>query len=423
MEPEPPRVPKLGHKKSLFGCARCRSRRVKCNEAKPVCHNCERHGLPCVYDRNGFTRGSHLNVEAPRSSRSSSRRTTRSQTNSQMMGSQADSQAGADPARLPPGAEDGDEPPESRVRRRLELRLMQQYMSETGDSLTIDNTVVRRTYADVVPRLCFQSDALLYAMYALAAVHLVRKGGDDISEYDAAAARYFTLAISQHQKEVSQVSRETADHVVLTGCLVRIYLHIELRDRSREPYVPPWAWFAWNKASASTFATAWRLIGDDSSSLSMSLMNNTRHFNSFGKLVPRLKPRRLEHLLKRDDEDTATEPWGPLIQEGYENMIDFLSDVLDLLDEQGIQSDAHRRLFVYPLLVHQQYIERLREARPRALVMLAYYFALWSGYRTVWWIDDVSTREVHAIATVLQGKWKDYMDEPLRLLERTDEGR
>lgn len=37
---------RLGYKKSRTGCQRCKSRRVKCNEAVP-CSACVRHRLPC----------------------------------------------------------------------------------------------------------------------------------------------------------------------------------------------------------------------------------------------------------------------------------------------------------------------------------------------------------------------------------------
>ncbi|VEU24288.1 DEKNAAC105601 [Brettanomyces naardenensis] len=37
------------HRKSRRGCATCKRRRVKCDEAKPICGNCQRIGLDCVY--------------------------------------------------------------------------------------------------------------------------------------------------------------------------------------------------------------------------------------------------------------------------------------------------------------------------------------------------------------------------------------
>lgn len=37
------------HKKSRKGCTTCKKRRVKCDESRPICGNCERMGIECVY--------------------------------------------------------------------------------------------------------------------------------------------------------------------------------------------------------------------------------------------------------------------------------------------------------------------------------------------------------------------------------------
>ena len=37
------------HKKSKSGCAACKSKRVKCDEKKPVCVRCQRSGAVCRY--------------------------------------------------------------------------------------------------------------------------------------------------------------------------------------------------------------------------------------------------------------------------------------------------------------------------------------------------------------------------------------
>lgn len=45
---QPPRK-RRGHVKSKLGCSACKNRRVKCNEARPVCAQCSRLGLKCTY--------------------------------------------------------------------------------------------------------------------------------------------------------------------------------------------------------------------------------------------------------------------------------------------------------------------------------------------------------------------------------------
>lgn len=56
------------HKKSRKGCLTCKRRRVKCDEGRPVCGNCERMGIECVY--------ASLEPNAPASSASKVEATT-----------------------------------------------------------------------------------------------------------------------------------------------------------------------------------------------------------------------------------------------------------------------------------------------------------------------------------------------------------
>ncbi|KAL4900633.1 hypothetical protein BDW74DRAFT_182468 [Aspergillus multicolor] len=38
------------HSKSHHGCAQCKQRRIKCDEARPICSSCHKKQLPCTYD-------------------------------------------------------------------------------------------------------------------------------------------------------------------------------------------------------------------------------------------------------------------------------------------------------------------------------------------------------------------------------------
>jgi hypothetical protein len=48
--------PRLAHKKSRNGCTRCKTRRVKCDENRPECNNCKRHGVTCEFPGVHFKR-------------------------------------------------------------------------------------------------------------------------------------------------------------------------------------------------------------------------------------------------------------------------------------------------------------------------------------------------------------------------------
>jgi hypothetical protein len=45
--------PRLAHTKSRTGCLRCKQRKVKCDERRPICNNCSRHDVECQWPSNG----------------------------------------------------------------------------------------------------------------------------------------------------------------------------------------------------------------------------------------------------------------------------------------------------------------------------------------------------------------------------------
>merc|ERR1711939_429982 len=53
------------HSKSRTGCARCKTRRVKCDEKKPTCSNCVRQGAECVYSNASPTASATDKPETP----------------------------------------------------------------------------------------------------------------------------------------------------------------------------------------------------------------------------------------------------------------------------------------------------------------------------------------------------------------------
>ncbi|KJK86263.1 hypothetical protein H633G_09884 [Metarhizium anisopliae BRIP 53284] len=64
-----------------------------------------------------------------------------------------------------------------------------------------------------------------------------------------------------------------------------------------------------------------------------------------------------------------------------------------MLDRRPPGSVA-RRLVVFPLLVDARFVDMVDEKRPRALVVMAHYFALLAMLRGFWWVGDAGPREI-----------------------------
>ncbi|KAI8959594.1 hypothetical protein F5Y11DRAFT_298510 [Daldinia sp. FL1419] len=383
--PLPHKVPKLGHKKSMFGCQRCRARRVKCNEEKPTCHNCRRHALPCIYDRDASGKVSGKPTLAQVS---------------------------------PYGSEESD-PPESRTRRMTETRLMYQYVAETGEALAIDYRS-KDLFARVVPKFSIHSDALLYSMYTVSALHLAKLGrGEEVTGgAENIANTYFTMAVREHSRELSNVNKHTADAVCLTSCLIRAVALLQLEGRNYQPYTPPWQWLAFVQASTSTFIEVVKRMGHDPKSPILQLIMGTRGIHNDGKPPEIGDYHRWQHLMARPEEIQAIEPWNRDIEMAYERTLTYLCTILDLIDEQGHSGHVLRMLIMFPMLVDRQFVELVHDVAPRSLAILAHYFALLARFEDLWWVGRIGADELRAIAGVLPDVWQGLLAWPLKAIEK-----
>ena len=92
-------------------------------------------------------------------------------------------------------------------------------------------------WKDEVIRSALVSDAILYSIFAVSALHLAIKNPSD-TEVGAASPQYLALALPLHRRDVAELNKATANLVSLTGSLLRGYVFSMLCQRSIEPYTP-----------------------------------------------------------------------------------------------------------------------------------------------------------------------------------------
>lgn len=385
-------------------------RRVKCNEAKPTCHHCERHRAQCIYDRLPLPRHGKSRESSPASSSrplTSEARTSESGSDKQSPLSSVDMVDMVD-----------EDAPESKQRRLLEARLMHLYLTETGPSLPIDD-ITRSVFANTIPKLALDSEALLYSIYALAAIHSCICKLDDTFDGLDVHRRYLAIAVHEHTKDIAELSELNFESVFLTTHLLRACTFAMLRFRNRSPYTPPLEWILTTGTTQALFTKAWDIIVAHPESIAARMVTSSPIIYDAEERFGESQRQGLEHILERDAEDEAYEPWDAEIQDAYATTLSYLGGVLQLLNPNSDRfnvNDARRRMVIFPMAVKKKFLDLMQEARPRAIVIMAYYFAI-LVIETTWWVGDVGTLEVQAIAESLPAKWLKMVEWPLRVVE------
>ncbi|KJZ79149.1 hypothetical protein HIM_01300 [Hirsutella minnesotensis 3608] len=315
----------------------------------------------------------------------------------------------------PPGGADEEDPPETKERRVIELKLLHRYISETGGTVAIDEKT-RSIYCSLIPELALQSDALLYCMYSLAALHMAAASESREPAVINTHRKYLSMALREHNKALADLSPASADVVCLTSSLFRVCSFTLLQERQRQPYEPPVEWLMMNASTTAVFKAAFKIVGSNHQSVAYRMLHTTPVIHDEKVRFDEASRKGLEFLVQRDPDRDADEPWDVEIREAYETTLSYLGGIIEGA-RKGEVSEVCRRLIIFPMLVKGRFIELVQEGRSRAMLLLSYYFALLSLYRHVWWIGRAGLCEVRCIAKSLTGHWLSMMRWPLQVIE------
>lgn len=315
----------------------------------------------------------------------------------------------------------------------LELELLQFYMSETGPSVAFDKNTSYALFARAIPRMALKSDGLLYTVFAFACLHRTKATGGDVSAIPSptavAVARdhyrsYLQLALQHHHLELAPLSRDNVDGLIMTANLLRLVALSELSERNLVPYTPPSEWLRTTRSHAQLFRVAWDMVGDDGSTQTAMLIAATPVVWDVDEREGADKRRCLLHILQApegggDDTDDNGDPdeWDPEVRQAYESTLSYVGGIWQSVLRNEPLGPIGRRLVLFPILANKRFIELVEEARPRALVVMAHYFALFTVLRSFWYIGNTGPREVRAIAAHLLAPWQRLMEWPLHIVE------
>ena len=298
--------------------------------------------------------------------------------------------------------------------------MIHQYDTRTHLSLSLNppnstEPSVRESWFSNLPTLAFSNDALLNILCATAALHIAVCNPQDSEAMDI-HRKYLDMALRGHSTDIAHLTKANADATCMTSSLIRITSFAVLQERPLVPYGPPVPWLQMTKGSGNLFEEAWEFIDHDESSLAFRLVQNLPFLTDPKPLFQDKGRHIFRHLLRGTRTEHTLEPWNAETEKAYSSTLNYIASVQSRFDEGEKPQTLCRLLLAFPYLVKQPFIDLLNEQRPRALVILAHYFAFLTRFSYVWFIGDAGPREIRAIEAVLPGEWQDLMAWPLQML-------
>lgn len=360
-----------------------------------MCERCQKCGAECIYDRVPPSRISVISAAPFRPK-------------------PAD---GGETYSVPTDAQDAHhaEPPETRERRLLEVKLMYQFTTATGATIAIDDED-RSLFVEVLPRLALTSNALLYCMYSLAALHCKALGEGLAPVSRDVYRKYLSMGLREHNSDIGNLSHETVDEICLTSYLLRVCSFILLQDRVCQPYTPPVEWLMMNASTKAIVNAARELPGGRWSAVSASMVGSSLLVSDECLRVDYTNGQGLGPLLYRDKNRDVKEAWDFESRHAYESTLCYLGGAI-ATTQSGDKHDSLRKLIQFPMLVKGRFTELVQEQEPRATIFLAYYFALLALHKDRWWIGEAGASEVRRMWAHFTGSWRHLLEWPLQVVE------
>lgn len=232
---------------------------------------------------------------------------------------------------------------ESKSRRRLELRLLENYISNTCPSFSsCHNPQVKHAWSVEVPRMAMEYDNLLYGILSISALQLSREDPQN-QELVAARHNYFILSLREHRKAVAQLCSKSADSVCFASTLCLIDAFASLQDRVLEPYVPPISWLNMARGVGAIFHTALDSIESYETARIMKVVNAHPRLDDNDALFAESNRKNLLGLLTQDV-PPAQEVWDTETREAYEKTLSYIGSAQIGLKNHEHQLAACRRI-------------------------------------------------------------------------------
>jgi hypothetical protein len=286
---------------------------------------------------------------------------------------------------------------------------------------------VSELWATRIPRLALSYEPLLNALFAFSAQHILVVGSSELSaELATFRAKCLDSALRKHRESLStnqawNSSPRSADMVCFTSVLLMHDALAGLSMRPLNPYEPPLQWFRMARGVFFLGSAAMSVAAEDPESHFMALVRSAEDLRDgynpdaeehkdqltiFPELI-RAKAKDGETWLETDEDRADDEA-----MDAYNHTVGQIAVMKKALDRGAGWQVLGRRLTMFAVVLRPRFIELLRDKRPKALVILGYYFAIAAFATEFWWVGDVPFREFDALESAVPDEWQHLLKWP-----------
>ncbi|KAH7371243.1 hypothetical protein BKA66DRAFT_188620 [Pyrenochaeta sp. MPI-SDFR-AT-0127] len=419
-------VSKKAHRKSRGGCLTCKRKKVKCDEAQPACGYCCLRSWDCQYIQD-----SALASKSPPSDSTSSHTTPLSDT-SNVEEVDFNNTSIQIPTWLVPAA-----CASTGQLTLLDHELLHHYRTSTWKAFAArKDAVVQKLHRDFVPQSSLSNPYLLYALLSIAASHSNALSPSKQIEKQALVYRHKTF--QEYSKALQNITAENYESVLVTGTFLLALIPPPAENATDEEHLD-WmfsllkmseglrvlASLRW--AQGIEKLTIYPLIcrelralpppptihGKDDASLCTPvgpLGTTPNHPNpaptyphQYPLSSPLFLPQPLMALLKTLVNPASTGRID-LDRQTLTPVFHALSPIFLSLYYYHLNQDFYVRIFAFTSFLMPDFLQLVKQREPRALTLVAWWFALANLVPNGWWVGQCVRGVVGAIGGVIRAQ-------------------
>ncbi|KAJ5753392.1 uncharacterized protein N7511_007545 [Penicillium nucicola] len=392
------------HRKSRAGCLQCKRRRVKCDEEKPRCGNCGRHGVPCSFASPVDCNAQPDLVESPTSLES----VTSSSGNADFE-SVHNSLPISSPIPL------STAPPSLAI---FDLELLHHYVTSTCYTLS-QAPAVQAVWRDQAPRVGFSTPPVLHSLLALSALHMARFDEARRVQCLDYAQKHHALAVKAIVPFVPTLASDNISALFLFSSLTCITSCAQPAGCNSFLFFEGGNLTEWARLFRGTRTVIASNRADLMKGILGPIIMNGSHLAAAHREPQALEIGRqyvweLRHVIRTECPD-------PAIQAIYEEALDVSAQTLSVALKPG----ATRRLetadiFRWLFDVSDAYLVLLGQEEPISLVIFSYWCVCIRKIDWMWWLEGLSERMMLQIYATLDPKYHDWLRWPQEFLNGDD---
>ncbi|KAF2627386.1 hypothetical protein BU25DRAFT_410988 [Macroventuria anomochaeta] len=423
-------VSKKAHRKSRGGCVTCKRKKVKCDEVQPSCGYCSLRRLSCEYIHEPTSASTSA---SPASNATLSNGNSPAST---VPVEEADFNDTSTPipSWLIPAAQAASGPMPGSG-----FELLHHYKTFTWQTLTVrDDEVVVSIHRDSVPRLSLSHSHLLYALLSIAASH--SNALTPCKQAENLALVYRQRTFAEYSKALQNITAENYESVLVTGMLLLSLIAPPESDTSKDDAYLVWmdSFLKMSEGLRILASLRWA-AGIEKLSVYPLICRELRilpppptfqpsdnrnlhtrvgavgttpnhpnppstYYLQHSEASPVFLPPPLMNLLASlSNADSGSGPLDMHANTLYPVLHAF-SPIFLSLYYYHLNPDFFVRVFVFCSFLMPDFLLLVKNREPRALVLVAWWFALAGLAPRGWWVGKSVEKFVEAVGRIVKEK-------------------